>query len=167
MINKIIQHKTRVRQNCSNIYQILLGSNLKHNYEYILLDQNLTKFTSLCTFATNNTGNRFSDRRTADNWRLIFLWFNLYVCWHIVHQRKDKTPDECCCFLTPDVLGVTVLCTEISCFLTHWGRDKMDAISQTSFSNAFSWMKMFEYRLKFHWSLFLRVQLTISQHWFR
>ena len=33
--------------------------------------------------------------------------------------------------------------------------------------NAFSWMKMFEYRLKFHWSLFLRVQSTISQHWFR
>ena len=25
----------------------------------------------------------------------------------------------------------------------------------------------FEYRLKFRWSLFLRVQLTISQHWFR
>ena len=24
----------------------------------------------------------------------------------------------------------------------HWGRDKMDAISQTTFSNAFSWMKM-------------------------
>ena len=51
--------------------------------------------------------------------------------------------------------------------LTHWGRDKMDAISQTTFSSAFSWMKMFEFRLKFHWSLFLRVQLTIIQHWFR
>ena len=25
--------------------------------------------------------------------------------------------------------------------LTHWGRDKMDASSQTTFSNAFSWMK--------------------------
>ena len=51
--------------------------------------------------------------------------------------------------------------------LTHWGRDKMDAISQTTFSSAFSWMKMFEFRLKFHWSLFLRVQLTIFNHWFR
>ena len=51
--------------------------------------------------------------------------------------------------------------------LTHWGRDKMDAISQTPFSSAFSWMKIFEFRLKFHWSLFLRVQLTIFQHWFR
>ena len=44
---------------------------------------------------------------------------------------------------------------------------KMDAIPQTTFSNAISWMKMFEFRLKFHWSLFLKVQLTIFQHWFR
>ena len=51
-------------------------------------------------------------------------------------------------------------------WLTHWGRDKMAAISQTTFSNAFSWMKMYEFRLKFHWSLFVRVQLTIYQHWF-
>ena len=51
--------------------------------------------------------------------------------------------------------------------LTHWGRDKMDAISQTTFSSAFSWMKIFEFRLKFPWSLFLRVQSTIFQHWFR
>ena len=46
-------------------------------------------------------------------------------------------------------------------------KDKMDPISQTTFSNAFAWMKMFEYQSKFHWSLFLRVHLTISQHWFR
>ena len=51
--------------------------------------------------------------------------------------------------------------------LTHWGRDKMDAISQTTLSNAISWKKMLEFRLRFHWSLFLRVQLTIIQHWFR
>ena len=51
--------------------------------------------------------------------------------------------------------------------LTHWGRDKMDAISQTTFSNAFSWMKIYEFRLSCHWSLFVRVQLTIFQHWFR
>ena len=48
-----------------------------------------------------------------------------------------------------------------------WGRDKMDAISQTTFSIAFSWMKMYEYRMIFHLSLFLRVKLTIFQHWFR
>ena len=51
--------------------------------------------------------------------------------------------------------------------LTHWGRDKMAAIFQTTFSKAFSWMKMFKFRLNFHWSLFPKVQLTILQHWFR
>ena len=59
----------------------------------------------------------------------------------------------------PFCLGLNVL--------THWGRDNMAAISQTTLSNAFSWMKMFKFRLKFHWSLFLRVQFTIFQHWFR
>ena len=42
--------------------------------------------------------------------------------------------------------------------ITHWGRDKIDAILQTTFSNAISWMKLFEFRLKFHWSLFLKVE---------
>ena len=51
--------------------------------------------------------------------------------------------------------------------LTHWGRDQIDAILQTTLSNAFSWMKILEFRLRFHWSLFLWVQLTIIQHWLR
>ena len=44
---------------------------------------------------------------------------------------------------------------------------QMAAIFQTTFSNAFSWMKMNEFRLRFHWNLFPRVKLTIFQHWFR
>ena len=43
----------------------------------------------------------------------------------------------------------------------------MAAVSQTTHSDAFSWMKMLEFRLRFHWSLFQRAQLTIFQHWFR
>ena len=31
----------------------------------------------------------------------------------------------------------------------HWGRDKMDAISLTTYSSPFSWMKLFELSLKF------------------
>ena len=38
---------------------------------------------------------------------------------------------------------------------------------QTTFSNAFSSIKMFEFRLNFQWSMFPKVQLTIFQHWFR
>ena len=32
----------------------------------------------------------------------------------------------------------------LECVLTHWGRDKIAAIFQTTFSNAFSWMKMYD-----------------------
>ena len=46
------------------------------------------------------------------------------------------------------------------CHLTHWGRDKMAAVSRTTLSNAFSWMKLYEFRLRFHWNLFLGFQLT-------
>ena len=67
------------------------------------------------------------------------------------------------------------MCVFLFCFLssllhsilTHWGRAKMAAIFQTTFSNAFSWMKMLEFRLKGHWRLFARGQLTIFQLWFR
>ena len=37
---------------------------------------------------------------------------------------------------------------------------------QTTFSNAFSWMKSFVFGFKFHWRLFLMVQMTVSEHWF-
>ena len=46
-------------------------------------------------------------------------------------------------------------------------RHKIDAILQTTFSNAISSMKMFEFWLISRWSLFLKVQLTIFEHWFR
>ena len=59
----------------------------------------------------------------------------------------------------------------LSYTLTHWGRDKMNAISQTTYSNAFSSRKIFELRLNFHLILFPRVQLIIQllifQHGFR
>ena len=50
--------------------------------------------------------------------------------------------------------------------LTHLPLDKLAAISQTIFLGAFSWMKSFVFRSEFLWSLSLRVQLTINQHWF-
>ena len=59
---------------------------------------------------------------------------------------------------------ISSFCLIASIWLTHWG---WDAISQTTFSNAISWMKMYEYRSKFHWRVLLRAQLTIFHHWFR
>ena len=45
--------------------------------------------------------------------------------------------------------------------------DKMVACSKTTFSHAFWWMASFVFWFKFHWNMFLRVQLMISQCWFR
>ena len=44
--------------------------------------------------------------------------------------------------------GTESSCTDKMVTLTYWGRDEMDNISQTTFSNVFSSMKMFEFRLK-------------------
>ena len=49
----------------------------------------------------------------------------------------------------------------ISFALTHWGRDKMAAISHTTLWSALSWMKMYEFRLKFLWILFPSAVLEI------
>ena len=71
-------------------------------------------------------------------------------------------------------IRIVSICAHTDChendenvLLTHWGRDKMAAIFQTTFSNAFTWMKMFEFRLKCYWNLFPRVQLTMFHHLFR
>ena len=63
--------------------------------------------------------------------------------------------------------AITHPCLNFNTDLTHLPLDKMAAISQTIYSDAFSRMKSFIFWLKFHWSLFLRVQMTITKHWFR
>ena len=54
----------------------------------------------------------------------------------------------------------TVIC------LTHWGRDKGDKTLQTTFSNAFSLMKIVVFWQTFDLNLIPRVQLATFQHWF-
>ena len=84
--------------------------------------------------------------------RVILVWV---MAWS--HQAPDLILIVMWCLVVP------IPATE----LTHWGRDKMDAISMDAFSNTFSWMKIYKFRLKFHWSLFPAVKSTIFQHWFR
>ena len=67
-------------------------------------------------------------------------------------QDFENKPNLTCQALsTPKTIGI----------LTHWGRYQIDAISQTTFSNAFSRMKMNGFRLVFQWSLFRRLELII------
>ena len=95
----------------------------------------------------------------AGNAENVFIWLRHQFLryWRVRHLRAMVTLYEA---------------------LLHWhyadqmvvnslGPRQMAAISQTTPSNTFSWMRMLEFRLKFHWSLFLMVQLTIFHHWFR
>ena len=50
----------------------------------------------------------------------------------------------------------------IDVWLTHWGRNKMAAIFQTTFLSISSSMKIYKFWLRFHWNLFPRVQWTYS-----
>ena len=92
------------------------------------------------------------------------------VFWLIISQAErfgKRKPTACLLPRNPQSAGQRNHHTGEHHSLTHWGRDKMAAFSQTAFSNAFSSMKIFEFWLQFHRSLFPRVQLTIFQHWFR
>ena len=79
----------------------------------------------------------------------------------IIHVQFISMAMQVCSISTADVLKPPQ-----SCINTLRPRE-MAAISQTTLSNPFSWMKIFKFRLKFHWSLFLRFDLTIFQHRFR
>ena len=95
----------------------------------------------------------------------------LQMSWRQIGTRPSATTMVSLLWLHTTIIHIVHIPLHISYHnhqtLTHWGRDKMDAIFQTTFSKGFSWMKMNEFRLRFHWNLFLRFELTIFQHWFR
>ena len=96
----------------------------------------------------------------------IFM-LDLNTLWYLTREMhsngNNRQENMNCVAISWDVLRMRLHNTVVNSLRPR----QMDAISQTTFSNAFSWMKMFEFRLKFHWSLFPMVQLTIFQHWFR
>ena len=119
---------------------------------------------------------RLNKRLSKQSWGWWFetpshpLWRHRNVkCWFCVasEQLRPKLSREN--RKTRPVIKRTTLSSTIlfAYALTHWGRAKMASIFQTTFSNAFSWMKTYEFRLGFHWSLFPGVQLTIFHRWFR
>ena len=81
-----------------------------------------------------------------DRGKLFGLGLNFGELWPTSLQTSDAT--RCC--------GKPNKVQLISTW-TEW-----PPFRQTTFSNAFSWMKKFDFWLKFHGSLFLRVQLTIT-----
>ena len=138
-----------------NIYETSNGYNLLRNEKYlVLLLMILSIFHSQAEYTQGITELRFY---CFMSYTVFFRDYSQSMCFFIYH------------FYIYIYLwsGHSQYIHILQDYLTHRGRDKMDTISQTTFSTAISWMKMFEFRLKFHWSLFPRIQLTIFQHWFR
>ena len=135
-------------QSCTKPYNFAICS--MQNFIYLYIKQ-LSWYTMLCyTFITG------------------VLYDLFMICW--------RTSANCCMAIpnTWDIwqfwtwiFNMIVHNIHLIFFSTHWGRDKLVTIFHTTFSNGFLWMKMHEFRLKFPWSLFLGVQLTIFHHWFR
>ena len=79
---------------------------------------------------------------------------------------------QCASFRTYDIHHTDrfYIMREQSCkisSLTYWDRDQTAAISQTTFSNTFSCIKMCGFRVGFHLNLLLSFEWTISWHWCR
>ena len=85
---------------------------------------------------------------------------NLQFCWMVTtgqlypQQLRGRSVNHSCC--QPGLKGASPQ--------QHGGLNKMADNLQTTFPNVFAWMKIiiFWFTSKFHWSLFLRVSLTIS-----
>ena len=68
------------------------------------------------------------------------------------------------CFLFHERLCATAWTKDLP--LTHWGPDKMADILQTTFQNAFSWMKHLNYKHNFIYRcLFVRRHHYLNQWW--
>ena len=99
---------------------------------------------------------------------VIMYWSQSVTCCH-PHASEDDEPNHNCRdgrSLYRSV-GIGIPSNERTKVLTHWCRDNMAALSQMTFLNAFSWAQIYKFLLEFHRNVFLRVQLTIFQHWIR
>ena len=65
----------------------------------------------------------------------IMLFSSIMLIGNVSIGTVDGYPPNVNCHIT--ILTIQTL--------THWGRDNMAAISQTTLSKAFSWMKIYEY----------------------
>ena len=105
--------------------------------------------------------------RNRPNWRVSFMFFSPALGKpYLLIPSKQCRADNAARLKQTNNNIVYITWGPLKC-VNSPPLDKMAAISQAIFSGAFSWMKNFLYWLKFHRSLFLRVQLTITKHRFR
>ena len=128
----------------------------KHGYYQIDAHWNFL-LPNLCACITNRSimFGLYSVTGMIRSYWLCFHWFD---CQQAVSLISHQVCTETFSSMVSPVVVIAIY------MLTHWGWDEMDDISQTTFSNAFSWTKMYKFRLRFPRSLLSGVQWTISHH---
>ena len=127
----------------------------KKDFARLTCSKKTTTFNS--EYSTYNADYKHTNFETITSFNLLYCCFTnihryLFEWYHssVAHGRNND-----------------VLVTFVPPFINTLRPRHIAAISQTIFSNAFSWTKIYELGLQFNWSLFLRFELKISHHWFR
>ena len=116
----------------SNDIMVLLMHSLTH---ILHLDRNFHNLNSI------SYHNFYLWKSISVEWRTVF--FYIYSIAWILSYLNGNMPAP---WFTD---------TEKLFILIHWGLDKMATNFLTAFSNAFSWLKIYKFRLSMHW-LFLK-----------
>ena len=105
---------------------------------------------------------------TSPNFRLNPDYFYKGLQFTLRYGRSLPSVVQWYCYwnFDPEDIIICYSSVNIVAVSTHLPPSKMVAVSQTTYWKEFSWMKCFVYLFEFPWSLFLRVQLTISQRCF-
>ena len=96
-----------------------------------------------------------------------FCWMPLLIVMNKAHQSQEKTREIAYGSVISDCSLSKCLSTLIILISVNWGWEKMTALFQAIFSNAFSWINMEGFCLRLHQILFLRFELIIFHHWVR
>ena len=106
------------------------------------------RWSRMNTWMQRQYGHHFAD----DTLKHIFSYENIRISIKISLKFVHKGPINNC----PPLVQMMA-----------WHRPGDKPLSEPSFSNSFPCKKIVFFQLKFHYNLFPRVQLTISQCWFR
>ena len=101
----------------------------------------------------------------------IHIYSNWYISWSVLHTCPLKVVYIVTYIIYHISLNpcnsFSTVCGQVISFINSSSPGQNGRFSQMLYSDAFSWMESFISWLKFHWSLFRRVQLTMTQLWFR
>ena len=109
-------------------------------------------YNLLCAIIVHVQGGHIGDNRFklfySATYRIRLWWYTYlssFLLFQMAFSSSFREYNTTTVATTITTWTATVGCKALECHVTHWGRDKMTAISQTTFSNVFSSMKLLEY----------------------